>query len=651
MYKNIAAAIALIVFCCPGFAQKFRASISSPNNKIFVHFSMSPEKTAGFSANLADGLVLNKVLEDCKLGLVTQDEDFSTGLSLISSSKPVLVTDNYKMVNAKKSVISYKAKKQVFHLKNANGKKLDIIFQVSDDGIAFRYYFPDASDEEKEVVTEATSYQLPENATAFLQPMSVAKSGWERSNPAYEEHYQQDVPVGTYSKTGWVYPSLFKSGDAWLLISEAGMDGSFCNTKLYNDSLSSTYHVTFPDAREVSSNTGGGLLPRSKMPWYSPWRIITIGGLNTIMESTLGTDLATPAKKSFDNSFIKPGKASWSWINSKDDFIVYDEQKKYIDFAADMNWQYCLIDADWDRKIGYEKIKELSDYAATKNVGLLLWYNSAGDWNTVKYTPKNLLLNSELRHKEFARLQSMGIKGVKIDFFGGDGQSVVKYYNDILEDAAKYKLLVNFHGATLPRGWARTWPHLMTTEAVRGFEMVTFNQADADLEATHCAVLPFTRNAFDPMDFTPMNLYKIQSRVQRKTTSAFELSLSVLFLSGIQHYAESPNGMSHVPESVKDYLRQLPNSWTDSKFIDGYPGKLSVMARKSGNKWYVAGINGENKDKMLDLNLSFLKNKKALLITDGMEALSFSSETINVAGNGRLKMPVKPNGGFVLVFE
>src|SRR5690606_17030037 len=264
------------------------------------------------------------------------------------------------------------------------------------------------------------------------------------------------------------------------------------------------------------------------------------------------------------------------------------------------------IDVNWDTKIGYEKIAELSAYASRKGVGLILWYNSAGDWNTVKYTPKDKLLTHTDRQQEFKRLKEMGIKGIKVDFFGGDGQSVIRYYQEILEDAASYQLLVNFHGATLPRGWARTYPHLMTTEAVRGFEMVTFGQADADKEATHATMLPFTRNAFDPMDFTPMNLYKIQSSVQRKTSSAFELATSVLFLSGIQHYAESPEGMKHVSEDVQHFLRALPNSWDDVKFIDGYPGKYVIIARKSGDNWYIAGINGEMQEKQLALNLSFI---------------------------------------------
>jgi alpha-glucosidase len=267
----------------------------------------------------------------------------------------------------------------------------------------------------------------------------------------------------------------------------------------------------------------------------------------------------------------------------------------------------------------------------------------------VKYTPKNKLLTNESRIEEFTRLKAMGIKGVKIDFFAGDGQSVMQYYIDILEDAAKAGLMVNFHGATLPRGWHRTYPHLLTTEAVRGFEMVTFNQADADAQANHCAMLPFTRNAFDPMDFTPMNLYKIPTRVKRKTTGTFELATSVLFTSGIQHFAESPEGMNHVPEYIQQFLRELPVRWDEVKFIEGFPGKYVVMARRAGKKWYIAGINGGADFKAIELDLVPFKKKLANIITEDADPMSWFHTTISAASSTRIVM--KPSGGFVMVLE
>jgi hypothetical protein len=425
------------------------------------------------------------------------------------------------------------------------------------------------------------------------------------------------------------------------------MDGTYCGTRLQNDSASTVYYTGFPDPREVF--TGKGYLPVNDKPWYSPWRILCIGDLGTIASSTLGTDLAAKAVK-MDPGFIKPGKASWSWINSKDNFITYDEQKKYIDYASRMKWEYCLIDADWDTKIGYEKVTELAHYAKAKKVGLILWYNSAGDWNTVKYHPKGLLLTKASREKEFSRLQAMGIKGVKIDFFGGDGQSMMQYYIDILEDAARYQLLVNFHGATLPRGWHRSYPNLMSAEAVYGMEMVTFGQAAADEQPSHCTVLPFTRNAFDPMDFTPMNLTGLtHSKSIRRSSPAFELALSVLFLSGIQHFAQNPEQMDKVPAFVTGFLQELPGYWDDVKFIDGYPGKFVVLARRSGSKWYIAGINADKEEKKINIDLVPFKKGSGRLITDADGEGLFRE--LPLFTNARMAVKIKPNGGFVAILE
>ena len=626
------------------YAQKPAVAITSPDKRIEVMIVPDSLGQLFYSIKYRDEMVLKR----SKLGLIMGDEDFSKGLSMFASSKEERVTDNYQMLNAKRKNCGYKANKKTLHFRNSFNQHMDIIFQVSDDGVGFRYFFPGKSTGIKNITEEVTSYHFPSSARAWLQPMQVAKTGWESTNPAYEEHYQQNMNAGTSSPStaGWIFPAFFKYNNTWLLITEAALDSNYCASRLKAEAPDAEYSIGFPDPREVF--TGKGYLPQAKLPFYSPWRIITIGNLKTIVESTLGTDLAKPAIK-MDQSFIKPGKASWSWIMSKDDYIVYDEQKKYIDFAADMKWQYCLVDVDWDRKIGYDKMNELCRYAAAKNVGVLVWYNSAGDWNTVKYTPKSKLLIHEDRMKEFGRLKEIGVKGVKIDFFGGDGQSVIKYYLDILHDAAASQLLVNFHGATLPRGWARTYPHLMTMEAIRGFEFITFNQTDADAAPAHCAMLPFTRNTFDPMDFTPMNLYKIPTKVQRKTTSAFELATSILFLSGIQHYAESPEGMSHIPGYVKQFLSDLPAYWDDVKFIDGFPGRYVVLARRSGRKWYVAGINAENSEKKLHLNLSSLGKRNTFSITDGSDSL-FTRKTLQL-NQFKNQITMKPLGGFVMVLE
>lgn len=623
------------------FYNTFAQTFYSPNKEISVAISSE-------AGNLYYSIKFqNKtVLEKSALGLVRQDADFSKGLSLVSIEKPKVVKDKYTLKTGKKSQVKYTANRTVIHLKNAANQPLNIIFQLSNDGVAFRYYFPEPSSDVKFITEEKTTFNFESDAVAWLQSMSHAQTGWEHSNPSYEEHYLKEIAVGTPSpRAGWVFPALFKTADnIYVAVTEAAMDGTYCGVRLKVESPEGEYQIGFPESPEVF--TGGELLPNATLPWYSPWRILAIGDLKTVTESTLGTDLAKPAIKLPKTDWIQPGIASWSWILLKDESINYDTTKLYIDYAARMHWKYYLIDADWDKRIGYEKVKELSKYAESKGVKLLLWYNSAGAWNTTPQYPRNMLLTAESRRKEFQRIKDMGIAGVKIDFFGGDGQSMIQYYIDIMEDAGKIGLLLNFHGATLPRGWQRTYPHLMTVEAIHGQEMITFGQGSADEQPRHSATIPFTRNLFDPMDFTPMVLDSIP-RIKRVTTQGFELALTVLFTSGIQHLAETPFGIAKQSQDIINYLQTLPVQWEETRFIEGYPGNYVVLARRAGKNWYVCGINAEKTEKTLNLDLSFLKNKQGYRFED-IGHNQVEKKIMNAGSKTMIKM--MPNGGFVAVF-
>ena len=625
--------------------------VKSPNQRIEVNFELNAEGQPRYSAML-DGKL---VLQSSQLGLVRDDADFTKGLKLLVADKPVRVLDHYELLTIKRRINNYVADRVVYHLATTAGQKIDIIFQVSDDGFAFRYYFPEdpKSTGLRKLSEERSSFHFLPGTKAWLQPMAVAKTGWMRTNPSYEEHYAKGIDVGTPSNlgAGWVYPALFRSGDVWLLVSESSLPRNYCGTRLRSESPDGEYFVGYPDPRE--NFPGGGVNPESKLPWLTPWRLVVVGDLQTIAESTLGVDLADkPAQVPAITPH--PGKASWSWPLLGDDQIVYDVQKKFIDYAAEMKWRYCLIDSLWDKQIGFEKIKELIDYARSKNVAILLWYNSNGEWNDAPQTPRHRMLTHASRIEEFERLKAMGVAGLKIDFFGGDGQSVIAYYHDILQDAAPYGFMMNFHGATLPRGWQRTYPNLMTMEAIKGLEFITFDQKNADEEPMHAAMLPFTRNVFDPMDFTPMVLDRINSRIQRRTTSGFELALSIVFTSGIQHYAEIPDGMAKVPDYVREFLKTVPEIWDDVRFIDGFPGEFAVIARKGYGHWFVAGINGqpEKKELTLDLNRLTASGVKGTLITDGDGGnLSFRKETIQLGADKKFKITLQPNGGFVLLIE
>jgi len=625
------------------FAAPASQVLHSPDHHISVTLHATPAGTPAYAVS-RDG---KPVLLDSNLGLQLDGADLATAITLASAGKPKVITDRYQMAVGKKRDITYRANEQTFTVQNPQHQKMDIVFRVSNDGVAFRYIVAEPSLPYKKLLQERSTFALPQGAKAWLQPIAVAQTGWSNVNPSYEEHYEMDIPVGTPSPSpaGWVFPALFRAGDNWLAISEAGMDGSFQASRLAADSSGGSYSIGNPMAAEVTA--GGALMAETDGTMTTPWRLIALGSLPTVAASTLGTDLAAPAI-AFDQKLVQPGHSSWSWALLKDDATVYDVQKRFIDYAADMHWDYTLIDADWDRKIGYDKVKELVDYAAGKGIGILLWYNSSGDWNKTEYTPKSQLLTHEQRVKEFKRLHDMGVKGVKIDFFGGDGQSMIAYYTGILRDAADAGLLVNFHGATLPRGWTRTWPNLMSMEAVRGLEFTTFEQADEDKVATHAAMLPFARNLFDPMDFTPMVFGDIP-KIRRTTSNGFELAESVLFISGIQHFAETPEGMATVPAYVKAFLQTLPRSWDDSRLLDGYPGKYLAMARKAGDAWYVAGINATEADKVVQLDLSFARGKKGVIINDGQAERSFTQA--DLAAGKKIAVTIKPHGGFVATFK
>jgi hypothetical protein len=628
--------IASFLLALPALAQ----ALSSPDGQLQVDVSVNAEQQLVYTVKRAG----ENVLLASRLGLVLEQGDFANSLKLVATSPVKAHREQYTLAAGKKSSIDYRANEQRFIVANAAGQQLVLTMRASNDGLALRYTVGGPG--QKTFKDELTSFAFPAEARAWLQPMSVAKTGWKRTNPSYEEHYQTDIPVGTAapSHAGWVFPALFRSGANWVALTEAGMDGRFHASRLAADSAGGTYRIGLPEASEVF--TGGGLLADVDGPLTTPWRVLAIGPLKTVMESTLGTDLAAPAV-AFDKAKLQPGHASWSWALLKDDATVFDVQKRFIDYAADMGWNYTLVDADWDRKIGDVKMKELADYAKTKHVSLLAWYNSSGAWNDTEYSPKSALLTKEARAKEFARMKAIGVKGLKVDFFGGDGASMQAYYVDLLKETAAAGLLLNFHGATLPRGWARTYPNLLTAEAVKGLEFTTFTQEDQDKVARHAAMLPFARNLFDPMDFTPMVFGDIPN-IQRATRNGFELAESVLFLSGIQHFAETPEGMATVPAYVKGLLRELPRHWDEVRFLDGEPGKFVVLARRAGKQWFIAGINADDEPREVQLDLAWLGTREGQLITDGAGEREFTESKLAAPA---ARLTLAPHGGFVARFR
>lgn len=628
------------------------ATLTSPDGAIRVEFTVDEAGMPRYGITRAG----ETVLASSELGLVRDDADLARGLTLLCSSPIEPVTDRYELLTGKKRHVTYRANRQVHELADAHGVRVDVIFQVSDDGVAFRYALPatsgPAATAPRTILEERSSFRFPAGTRAWLQPMSVAKSGWKRTNPSYEENYEMDVPAGTPSTlgAGWVFPALFRTGATWVALTETAVEASDCGARLRHESPGGEYRIGFPDPRETRD--GRPVTPVVRLPWVSPWRVLALGDLATVTESTLGTDLAAPARVAAGADWLRPGKASWSWPLLGDKQTVFPVQRDFVDFAARMGWAYCLVDALWDTQIRMEKIAELAAYARTKGVGLLLWYNTNGDWNDAPQTPKDRMHTPEARRAEFARLRALGIKGVKVDFFGGDGPAAIELYHEILHDAAQAGLLVNFHGATLPRGWTRTYPNLMTVEAIKGFEFITFEQENADRQPAHCAMIPFTRNLFEAMDFTPLCLGPLPGGKVRRTTVAFELALTVLFTSGIQHYPELPARMAEQPAAVQDFLRRVPSVWEDSKFLDGEPGRHVTLARRGEDgRWFVAGVNGEAQSRELALDLARIApaGTGRLFADDGLGG--FAERSVRWAAGDKLSLTLPAAGGFVLILD
>lgn len=618
--------------------------VRSPDRSIKLNVGLNEKGIPFYFIYFEDSLLI----KPSTLGLKTKDVDFSKNLRIESVGEVVSVSQAYLLKSGKKKSIEYEANRRTIAFSTKEGRKMEIVFQLSNDGVAFRYRLLGDTSRYIHVIAEQTAFQLQPGSRSWLSPQTEAGSGWQHGQPSYEQYYYINRKIGMKAPfgEGWVFPALFRTGSYWILISEANVNRNYCGSHLEDSLQNGNYSIAFPQPRE-RTELDAPLYPEGKLPFETPWRVIIMGkSLAPIVETNLITDLSAPSKIK-DDDFVKPGLVSWSWILLKDDSTRYNTQKRFIDFASNMNWRYCLIDAKWDKQIGYDRIQKLAEYAKSKNVGLFLWYNSNGHWNTTPQTPNHILFNAQRRNKEFEKLKKIGIKGIKVDFFGGDGQSFMNYYQDLLMDAAKFELMVNFHGTTVPRGWRRTYPNLMTIEAVRGFEMVTMRQEDADQEAIHCTVLPFVRNVVGPMDFTAVNFSGLPNTI-RRTTKGFELALSVVFESGLQHIAETPEGLAAQPSYVVKFLKSLPAAWDDIKFIDGFPGEYAVIARRFKDKWYVAGINGTDRSLELDIDLSVLgiKKYKSIFIGDGEESSSFKREYLD---SSKVLLKVKPYGGFVII--
>lgn len=621
------------------------AAVISPDGKLKLNV-FSENGKALYNATYQEKVMLEK----SPLGLITNESDFSQNLKFTDSKKDQ-VSKTYINEKIKKSQVDYKANTLTVNFTNADQFSISIEFQVSNNNIAFRYHLLPMKDRLSAVVqSEITGYRFPVQTTTFLSPMMKPMTGFARTAPSYESGYKADAELGAKADYGYVFPGLFHLGNnGWILLSETGVNSLYCASHLETTSEKSLYKVAYPDMAE--NNGFGSTGAAISLPGSTPWRTITVGAsLQPIVETTVPFDVVEPMYE--PSRKYQFGKSTWSWILWQDNSMNYDDQVKFIDLAAELNFQYILMDALWDKNIGKDRMKELIQYAKSKNVGVMLWYNSNGAANDAPMGPRNKMSSSVERKKEMKWLKEVGVKGLKVDFFGGDKQETMRLYEDILSDANDFGLTIIFHGTTLPRGWEVMYPNYAGSEAVLASEMLYFSEDVRKQEAFFASLHPFIRNTVGSMEFggTFLNKFLTKSnkdKNKRYTTDGFQLATAVLFQNPVQMFAVMPNNLTDAPKFQLDFMKEIPILWDETVFIDGYPGKYSVIGRRHQDQWYIAGINAEKTVKKLKISLPMFAGKTVRLINDDAQGNSFEKE-VKVNKNGDFTIEIQPNGGFVL---
>ena len=661
--KSFLSGILLLSALC---VQANNYTVTSPDGKLAVNVECKEGK-AFYTVNY-DG---KQMLGASALGLVANYGDFSQNLTMgaCKNSKKHLA---YKMTRIKKEKIEKDASEATIGFLNSKKDSMTLHLHVSNNDIAYKYeMIRPKKDNPKSVIiyNEVSGFNFPSQTTTFLCPQITPMTGWERTKPSYEEEYTPDAPMNVKSQfgVGYTFPCLFKVGnDGWVLVSETGVSSAYPGCRLSDYEPGKGYTVAFPQKGE--NNGIGSEFAGIPLPGETPWRTITVGSsLAPIVETTIPYDVVEPLYEA--SQTYKPSRYTWSWLIWQDNSINYDDQVKMVDVAAAQGYEAILVDNWWDKQIGRKRIEELSKYAKSKKVSLMLWYNSNGFENDAPQTPRQIMNNSIARKKEMAWMKKIGVVGIKVDFFGGDKQETMKLYEDILSDANDYGLEVIFHGCTMPRGWERMYPNYVSSEAALASENVYFTDYHAKKEAFEMTMHPFSRNAVASFDWGGVMMNKYfskdnKSRHQRYTSDVFEMATAITNQSSVNCICLYPNNLQDVPQWELDWLKNVPTAWEDTRFIAGYPTKYAVVARKSSvengsgaaltaGRWFVGGLNATDKPLALTLDLPMFAGKTVTYITDlpkkkGEKFFTSVKKALKVGKNGKAKVVIQPNGGIII---
>jgi len=564
-------------------------SIAGPaRSPVTAQLSLDAAGRLSFGVDLSGAAVL----APAPIGLTTTATDFTAGLSFVSRRNRT-VAEHYTMTTGKQLRRDTTLTESTFGFTAAGGARLDVVVRVSAEGAAYRYVLPAAAT----VTGEASSIALPADAAAWLLPYS----------PSYE-NVRVQTTAGAAATGDYGFPSLFRVGQSYALITESDVDGRYSGGRLSHVAGSGAYRIALADAQIA---TAAGLA--------TPWRTAIVGDLATVTDSMLVDDLAPPSKLR-DTSWIRPGTVAWSWLSEHASPSDPVRQKQYIDFAARNGWPYVLIDEGWSA----DWVPGVVRYARARGVDVLLWFH----WSSLDTAAK--------RDSVLPLVKSWGVAGIKIDFMDSDAQARFGWYDDILAATAAQHLMVNFHGATIPRGIQRTWPQVMSVEAIRGAEQFR-------TRAAINTMLPFTRNVVGSMDYTPVTW----AVTDRDTTDAHEVALALVYESGWTHPADRPETYEAHPEALRT-LDQLPTVWDESRLLGGAPGAEAVFARRHDDRWYVGGISAVAAH-TFSTGLGFLGAGRWLAETlrDGDHGLERESHLVRRTDT--LDVPEQTNGGFVTV--
>ena len=615
-------------------------TLSSPDKKVTLTVKKENNGTLSYTVYCGK----NIAIEPSRLGLIMDEKSIGDNAEFISESKSKEIKVNYSLKVGKQLSTTDHCMEKTLSFKDKSGLTFDIVMRAYNDGAAFRYAFTGKDNKIHTIQNELTEFAVPTNGKAWTFPYMTD----ERNRPCYEEYAEYEIPIRSKSKqeSGWAFPMLFNTNGLWMLITEAEIDGNYPATHVDNSGKDNAYKIRFPEKEEaVYPNDKSE--PASTLPWKSPWRSIIVGkDLNTIFTSQMVTHL-NPRSVIEDQSWIKAGRSSWSWWSEKKP-RSYKRQTKYADLSKEMTWEYILVDDGWTEMKDGGTMEDVVKYANNSDVNVWLWYASGAGKES---DPAMIMIDPDLRKKEMKRISQLGVKGVKIDFFDTDKQRVMKLYIDILKDAIDNRLMVNFHGSTLPRGLERTYPNLMSMEAVKGAENLG-RQEQCDAAPAHNTVLPFTRNVVGPMDYTPVT-FSIKNPKRNgvpRTSYAHQVALSVVFESGFQCFADKEQVYHSLPDKPKEFLKKVPCAWDESRLVSGYPGDHVIVLRRKGDQWYIAGISGKREKRKLSFTLpDEFRNKKLVLITDGANGTSFGNKTITV--NGTVTVDLLEDGGFAGILQ